>query len=235
MNENYTIEQASPEVQRKFIAGVYFKMFFALVITGVVAFFTEDIFIYLCQQGIITLENYKIFKWGPLILELVLVLALSFAINKISPVFAYFMFMLYSVCTGFSLSFIFQFYEITSVYKVFAVSAAMFLGMTIYGATTKSDLTSAGRYLMMALIGLIIMSVFNIFMKSSRLDWILCLVGVGIFIGLTAYDTQKIMRMSTHADGSKNFKKLEIIGALELYLDFINIFIKMLTLFGKRK
>ena len=111
----------------------------------------------------------------------------------------------------------------------------MFLGMTIYGATTKSDLTSAGRYLMMALIGLIIMSVFNIFMKSSRLDWILCLVGIGIFIGLTAYDTQKIMRMSTHADGSKNFKKLEIIGALELYLDFINIFIKMLTLFGKKK
>lgn len=86
MNENYTIEQASPEVQRKFIAGVYFKMFFALVITGVVAFFTEDIYIYLCQQGIITLENYKIFMWCPLILELVLVLALSFAINKINPV-----------------------------------------------------------------------------------------------------------------------------------------------------
>lgn len=235
MNEFNTLEQAGPDVQRKFIAGVYLKMVFALAITGVVAFFTEDIYMYLIEKGIMNLSNYKIFMYAPIVLELILVIVLSAAINKLSPFVAGVMFVLYSVTTGFSLSFIFQCYDITSVYKVFGVSAAMFLGMTIYGATTKSDLSSAGRYLMMALIGLIIMSLLNMFMKSSGLDWILCLVGVGIFVGLTAYDTQKIMRLAAYSDGSNNFRKYEIIGALELYLDFINIFIKMLALFGKRK
>ena len=111
----------------------------------------------------------------------------------------------------------------------------MFAGMSVYGAKTKSDLTSAGRYLFMGLIGIIVAGLVNMFLRSSALDWITSLVGVGLFIGITAYDTQRLSRISIHDDGSENFRKVSIIGALELYLDFINIFLKMLALFGKKR
>ena len=111
----------------------------------------------------------------------------------------------------------------------------MFAGMSIYGAKTKQNLMSAGRYLMMALIGLVIASVVNLLLKSSVLEWIISLVSVGIFTGLTAYDTQKMFKIARNSDDSDIFKKASVMGALELYLDFINIFIKLLRLFGRRK
>ena len=142
---------------------------------------------------------------------------------------------MYSVVNGLSFSVIFLVYELGSVFHIFLISALMFGAMSVYGAFTKSDLTSAGRYLMMALIGILVAGLVNMFLHSSMLGWLTSLLGVGIFIGLTAYDTQRLMRIGVKNDGSEKFQKMAVIGALELYLDFINIFIKMLALFGKRK
>jgi len=106
--------------------------------------------------------------------------------------------------------------------------------MSIYGTRTKNDLTSAGRYLMMAVFGLIIASIINMLFRSSGLDWLISIIAVVVFTGLTAYDTQKLIRIAQYNDGSENFQKVAIIGALQLYLDFINIFLHLLRLFGKR-
>lgn len=235
MNNINNLSQATPDAQRKFITGVYFKMCLALAVTAAVAYFTPFVYQDLISQGIINTQNVNFFVWTPMVLEIVLVLAISFAINKISPAVAYLLFVLYSIMTGISISSIFFWYSIDSIFRVFAITSLMFLGMTLYGIFTKSDLTSAGRYLMMGLIGIIIASVLNIFLKSSGLDWAISIIGVGIFVGLTAYDTQKIMNISVYSDGSANFKKYEILGALELYLDFINMFLRLLSLLGKRK
>jgi len=226
-----TLDQAKPEVQRKFMAGVYLRMTFALLITAAVAWYASG-----SDQIMEYLYKYKgAFYYSLIIVELVLVIALSAFIHKISSLAALFFFVLYSVVNGLSFSVIFLVYELGSVFHIFLISALMFGAMSVYGAFTKSDLTSAGRYLMMALLGLIIAGFVNLLLKSSMLDWITSIVGVGIFIGLTAYDTQRLMRIGVKNDGSEKFQKMAVIGALELYLDFINIFLKMLRLFGKRK
>ncbi|HZK19990.1 MAG TPA: Bax inhibitor-1/YccA family protein, partial [Treponemataceae bacterium] len=125
-------------------------------------------------------------------------------------------------------------YTESSIVRVFLISALLFGSMSFYGARTKSDLTSAGRYLIMALIGLIIASIVNILLKSSGLDWLISIIAVVIFTGLTAYDTQKLLRIAQYDDGSENFQKVAVLGALTLYLDFINIFLHLLRLFGNR-
>lgn len=226
-----TLDQAKPEVQRKFMAGVYLRMTFALLITAAVAWYASG-----SDQIMGILYKYKgAFYYSLIIVELVLVIALSAFIHKMSSFVALLFFILYSVVNGLSFSVIFLVYELGSVFHIFLISALMFGAMSVYGAFTKSDLTSAGRYLMMALIGLIIAGFVNLLLKSSMLDWITSIIGVGIFIGLTAYDTQRLMRIGVKNDGSEKFQKMAVIGALELYLDFINIFLKMLRLFGKRK
>lgn len=226
-----TLDQAKPEVQRKFMAGVYLRMTFALLITAAVAWYASS-----SDQIMGILYSHRgIPFYALIILELALVIILSAFIHKISSLAALFFFVLYSVVNGLSFSVIFLVYELGSVFHIFLISALMFGAMSVYGAFTKSDLTSAGRYLMMALIGLIIAGFVNLLLKSSKLDWITSIIGVGIFIGLTAYDTQRLMRIGVKNDGSEKFQKMAVIGALELYLDFINIFLKMLRLFGKRK
>lgn len=235
MSELITLDQAKPEVQRKFMAGVYFKMVFALALTALVAYFTAYEITTNDAVWNFYVKNVRAIIWTAFIAEFGIVLSISFAIRKISPAVAYILFFLYSAITGITLSSIFILFQIESIFKVFVVSALMFLGMSIYGAKTQSDLRSAGRYLTMALIGLVITGVFNLLFKSPLVDWIINLVGVGVFIGLTAYDTQKLMNIGMYSDGSDSFKKYEILGALELYLDFINIFLKMLSLFGKRR
>jgi len=226
-----TLEQAKPEVQRKFMAGVYFRMTIALFITAAVAWYASG-----SQQIMGFLYSHRGMPFYALIVvELVLVIALSAAIHKMSSFVALFFFILYSVLNGLSFSAIFILYELGSVFHIFLISALMFGAMSVYGAFTKSDLTSAGRYLMMALIGLIVAGLVNLLFRSPMLDWITSIVGVGIFIGLTAYDTQRLMRIGVKNDGSEKFQKMAVIGALELYLDFINIFLKMLRLFGKRR
>ena len=146
-------------------------------------------------------------------------------------------FIVYSIVNGLTLSSILFIYTHTSVVRIFAVTALMFGAMSVYGATTKSNLQSAGRYLMMAVIGLVIASLVNIFffLHSSSFDWLISFVAVGVFTGLTAYDSQKISQIARYAQDNEAYKKVAIIGALELYLDFINIFLALLRLFGKRR
>ena len=213
MKDLMTLEQAQPEVQRKFMAGVYLRMTFALLITAAVAWYASG-----SERIMGVLFSHKGLPFYALIItELVLVIALSALIHKINSLAALFFFVLYSVVNGLSFSVIFIVYEIGSVFHIFLISALMFGAMSVYGAFTKSDLTSAGL------------------LKSSMLDWLTSVIGVGIFIGLTAYDTQRLMKIGVKNDGSEKFQKMAVIGALELYLDFINIFLKMLRLFGKRK
>ncbi len=231
MKELITLNQAKPDVQRKFMAGVYLRMTIALLITAAVAWYTSQ-----SEQMLNFLFSNRGIPFYVLIgLELILVIVLSSAIHKLTPLAAMFFFLIYSIINGISFSTIFMLYTTISIFHMFIVSALMFGGMSIYGAFTKTDLTSAGRYLFMALIGLIIAGLVNILFRSSALDWITSLLGVGIFIGITAYDTQRLMKIGIRNDGSENFQKMSVIGALELYLDFINIFLKMLSLFGKRR
>lgn len=235
MNELIKISQTKPEVQRKFMAGVYLRMVFALAITAVTAYFVA--FQYSTNYSFASFynRNVKNIILICFIAELTIVFGISFGIRKIKSTTAMLLFILYSITTGLTFSSIFLLFEISSIFKIFVISALMFLGMSIYGAFTKSDLRSFGRYFTMALIGLLVASLLNFFFKSSSLDWLLSILGVGIFVGLTAYDTQKILAISVYDDGSEKFQKFAILGALELYLDFINIFLKMLRLFGKRK
>ncbi len=228
--QTVSLASASIETRQKFMAGVYGWMVAALAISGVAAFFTANS---------VTLLNL-IFgnQFGYLVLviaELGLVMYLVSQIRKLSVAQASFFFILYSVLNGVTLSSILLVYTGSSIAQVFLTTALMFGGMSLYGMKTKSDLMAAGRYLTMALIGLIIASVVNILLRSSGLDWIISIATVVIFTGLTAYDTQKLMKISVHADGSENFQKVAIIGALELYLDFINIFLALLRLFGNRR
>ena len=172
--------------------------------------------------------------FGLIIAELVLVFFLSARIRKISKTTAGIAFIGYSIINGLTLSSVLLVYAGTSVARVFVITALLFGVMTVYGMTTKSDLMSAGRYLFMGLVGIIIASLVNIFLRSSGLDWIISLVGVALFTGLTAYDTQKVIRASAGADDSEAYSKIAIIAALELYLDFVNLFLYLLRLFGKK-
>ncbi len=226
-----TLSQAKPDVQRKFMTGVYLRMMLALLISAGVAYFASHSYTILN----FLFSNQGIPFYVLIVGELVLVIVLSAAIHKLSSFVAMACFLLYAVMNGLSFCTIFMLYEVSSIYTMFLVSALMFAGMSIYGARTKSDLTSAGRYLFMGLIGIVVAGLVNMFLRSSAIDWITSLLGVGLFIGITAYDTQRLMRIAIHDDGSESFQKMSIIGALELYLDFINIFLKMLSLFGKRK
>lgn len=223
-------DEAYKNAASKFITRVYAWMGIALLISGITALFTA-----VSPAMISLIFGHRFVLTGLLIAELVLVFVLSAAIEKISPAKAFFFFILYSVVNGMSLSAIFMIYDVASICIIFFVSAAMFFGMTLYGRFTKQDLTSVGRYLVMAIIGLILASLINFLLKSSLLEWIVSLISIVVFIGLTAYDTQKIMRIADMSDDSDVFKKAAIIGALELYLDFINIFLSLLRLFGRKR
>ena len=174
------------------------------------------------------------------ILELVLVWTLSAKIRKLKLGTVVTVFILYSVINGLTLSSIFLRFSLSSITYCFIATALMFAVMSIYGMKTKSSLNKAGKYLMMALIGLIAVSLLNLLISFITrtplvwLDWLLSFATVIIFTGLTAYDSQRILRASEHSDGNEDYKKLSIYGALELYLDFINIFLSLLRLFGRR-
>ncbi|MCR4713764.1 MAG: Bax inhibitor-1/YccA family protein [Treponemataceae bacterium] len=224
-----TLNQAQPEVQRKFMTGVYLRMFIALIITTVSAYVTVS------SQVLLNAIYGSWLIYGLIIGELVLVVTISAAIRKLSPLVAMLLFVLYSVVNGMTLSSVFLLYSVRSITRVFLATAVMFLAMSVYAIFSKSDLSKYSRYLGMGLIGILAVSVLNLIFKSSLIEWGVSILGVGIFAGLTAYDTQKFMKISIHDDGSENFQKLAIFAALELYLDFINIFIRLLRLFGKRK
>lgn len=225
-----TINNAEQLVQRKFLTKVYSWMSLALLLSGITAFIVAN------SPFLINLVfgnkiGFPLLAIG----EIVLVWWLSASIRKISTMTASIAFLAYSVINGATLASIFYVFSLDSIIVVFLVSALMFIGMSLYGVFSKSDIMSFGRYFSMAIIGLIVASVINIFLKSSGFNWVISIVTVVIFTGLTAYDTRKMILVSQQADGSDMFQKASIIGALELYLDFINIFLALLRIFGKSR
>ncbi len=163
-------------------------------------------------------------------------MAISSAINRLSLTTATLLFVLYSVINGATLSFIFVLYTMSSIASVFFITAGTFAVMALIGYTTKTDLSSMGKILFMALIGLIIATIVNIFLKSSLMETVVSYIGVLIFVGLTAYDSQKIKQMLMMApDAGEAAQKLALLGALSLYLDFVNLFIYLLRIFGRRE
>lgn len=229
VNREQQLEAAAafPVLMRK----VYLWMTFALVITAFTAYYVAT------NETILTaIVNNQVLFWGLIIAELVLVFSVTAAINKLSLTTATLLFVLYSVINGATLSFLLMIYTASSVVSVFFITAGTFAAMAAYGYFTKTDLSSWGKYLIMALIGLIIASVVNIFTQSSGLQLILNYAGVLIFVGLTAYDTQKIKVMLLQAtDAGEGAQKIALMGALSLYLDFINLFIHLLRILGDRR
>ena len=228
--DNISLQQANEKISQRFITAVYGWMVAALAISGIAAFavFNSETLLYFIFGNRFT-------SLGLIIAEFALVIILSAGIRRMSFPAAAASFVIYSIVNGLTLSAVLFVYTSTSVVRIFVITALMFGAMSVYGATTKSSLQSAGKYLMMAVIGLVIASLVNIFMRSSSLDWLISFVTVGVFTGLTAYDTQKITQAARYAQDNEDFKKVAIIGALELYLDFVNIFLALLRLFGKRR
>lgn len=224
----WDVSAAFPVLMRK----VYVWMTLALVITGFTAFGVAN------SPGILqAIYTNQILFWGLIIAEFALVIGVSAAINKISLTTATLMFVLYSVINGALLSYIFLAYTSSSIATVFFITAGTFAAMALIGYTTKTDLSSMGKYLLMALIGMIIATLVNVFfVKSTGFELVLSYVGVLVFVGLTAYDSQKIKQMLLQApDAGEGAQKVALLGALSLYLDFINLFIYLLRIFGKRE
>ncbi|KKB78874.1 membrane protein [Devosia soli] len=239
---------AIDEGLRSYMLRVYNYMGLGLVITGLVAWFaaaaavTND-----PANAVGQLENGAyVTQWGALLYgsplawvimlaPLAFVLVLSFGINKLSTAAAQGVFWAFAAVMGLSLSSIFMVYTDASIAKVFFITAATFGAMSLYGYTTKRDLTGMGNFLMMGLIGLVIASIVNIFFYNGMLEFIISIVGVLIFTGLTAYDTQKIKESYSESYGADVLTKNAVMGALSLYLDFINLFMMLLRLFGNRE
>ena len=227
VDEQLSMSSAFPVLMRK----VYVWMTLALVITGFTAYGVAT------SPGVLQfIFGNQILFWGMIIAELALVIGVSAAINRLSLTTATLMFILYSVINGALFSSIFLIYTASSIATVFFITAGTFGVMALIGYTTKTDLTSIGKYLFMALIGLIIATLVNMFIKSEGFTYILSYIGVLIFVGLTAYDSQKIKQMLLQApDAGEGAQKLALLGALTLYLDFINLFIYLLRIFGRRE
>ncbi|WP_297150307.1 Bax inhibitor-1/YccA family protein [uncultured Prevotella sp.] len=226
-NKDYAMSTAFPALMRK----VFVWMTLALAITGLTAYGVAT------SPTILSLIfSSKVTFFGLIIAEFALVFAISGAINRLSLSTATLLFILYSVVNGATLSTIFFAFSVATIGKVFFITAGTFGAMALVGYTTKTDLTSMGKLLFMALLGIIIASVVNMFVGSSGLDLILSYVGVLVFVGLTAYDTQKIKQMCQSApDAGESTQKLALIGALSLYLDFINLFLYLLRIFGNNR
>jgi len=222
--------EAISETQRFFVK-VYGWMSLALIVTGFVSIWTAS---HVDVISIITESKWLFF--GLLILEFALVAYLVGWIMQMTPQKATLVFILYSILNGFTLSVLFIVYTTDSIASTFFITAGTFAIMSIYGYFTKADLTTLGNLLIMGLIGLICASAVNLFYQNEALYWITTFAGILIFTGLIAYDTQKIKQLNIIGnEGTDDDKKEAIIGALTLYLDFINLFLKLLRLFGRRK
>ena len=231
-NGNPRVEEHSPVALGACMVKVYWWMTFALAVSGLCAWIVGT------SPGLtqVLIRNPGVF-FILLLAEIGLVLGIGAAINKLSAATASALFILYSALNGITLSVVFLAYTMTSVAQVFGITAATFAVTATVGTATRRDLTGIGNLLFMALIGLIIASIVNIFWANSTLYWIVTYAGVLIFVGLTAYDAQKIKIMYLNgSDGSpETNRKLAVIGALTLYLDFVNLFLYLLRLFGRRR
>ena len=226
---------------RAYMLKVYNYMATGIFLTGIVALLTFKFSVQEITSAGIILEplGQAIYnsglKWVVMLAPLGVVFYMSFGINKMSAAKAQTTFWVFAALMGLSLSSLLLYYTGISVTRVFFICSATFGAMSIYGYTTKRDLTKLGSFLMMGLIGIIIASLVNIFLQSPKMYWIISFLGVFIFIGLTAYDTQKIKNMYSASDTGELMGKKAVMGALTLYLDFINLFIMLLRLFGQRR
>lgn len=231
MNTQQLTAEQVKSIQATFINKVYGWMALALAITGFVALRVAS-----SESLVNTIASNQILFFGIIIAELGLVIWLSSAIESMNAIRAITLFLLYSALNGLTFSVLFLIYTAASIASTFFVTAGTFGVMSAYGYFTKTDLSSWGNILFMGLIGIIIASIVNIFWHSEILYWAVTYIGVLVFVGLTAYDTQKIKRMSLEMDvESEEGSKGAIMGALALYLDFINMFIFMLRIFGDRR
>ena len=224
----------SKDLTKSFVSNVFSLMFTALIISGLSAvWFATD-----GMKSIIidpVSKSLTTFGWIATLAPLGLVFLMGARFQKLSAKTLLGIFLVYSTLTGISLSTIFSIYTTSSIASTFFISAVTFGVMAITGYTTKTDLTKMGSFLYMALVGVIIASLINWFMQSSLLHYIISVVGVLIFTGLTAYDVQKIKNIGSQVNqGSETAQKLMIMGALTLYLDFINLFLMLLRLLGNR-
>ncbi len=216
---------------------VYNYMAGGLVLTGLVAYFAfAQAF---DAAGNLTAFGEAIYvsplKWVVMLAPLAFILVLSFGLTKLSVATTQILFWVFAAVMGLSLSSIFAVYTGGSIAKVFFITAGTFGAMSLYGYTTKTDLTKFGSFLIMGLIGIIIASIVNIFLASSALSFGISIVGVLVFVGLTAWDTQKIKESYNEGFGADVLAKGAIMGALSLYLDFINLFLMLLRLFGNQR
>ncbi|PPR43557.1 MAG: Inner membrane protein YbhL [Alphaproteobacteria bacterium MarineAlpha5_Bin11] len=227
---------------RQYMIKVYNYMTSGLLLTGIVAYFFGKASVVSDSYGQLigltplgsTLFNSPL-KWIIMLAPLGFVFYLSARMHKMSLTKAQTTFWIYSAIMGLSLSWIFIVFTQVSIIRVFFISSATFAAMSIYGYTTKKDLTKLGGFLFMGLIGIIIASLVNIFIGSSALQFAISVIGVLVFVGLTAYDTQTIKNMYYAGDSNDISGKKALMGALRLYLDFINLFILLLQLFGQRR
>ena len=227
---------------RAYMLKVYNYMASGILITGFISLLLFKLSVVTTADGSIAgltglgnvLYNSAL-MWVVMLAPLGVVFYMSFGIKNMSATKAQTTFWVFAALMGASLSSIFLVYTGASITRVFFITAGTFGAMSIYGYTTKRDLTKLGSFLMMGLIGIIIASIVNIFMKSTMMYFVISILGVLIFVGLTAYDTQKIKNMYLVSDSGEVMGKKAVMGALTLYLDFINLFIMLLRLFGQRR
>jgi uncharacterized protein len=225
---------------RAYMIRVYNYMASGVALTGVVAWLTFSAAVVETSAGLqLTTFGQAIFQspllWVLVLAPLALVFVLSFGINRLQPTTALMLFFVYAGLLGLSLASIFLVYTHASITRVFFISAATFGALSLYGYTTQRDLTGIGSFMFMGLIGIIIASLVNIFLKSTGLDWAISIIGVVVFAGLTAYDTQRIKEMYSVMDDGTVAGRKAVMGALSLYLDFINLFLMLLRLMGDRR
>lgn len=238
-NENYNQRTMNPAMERSFVSNVFLWMFAALGITAATAFLfgtNESLMSMLMQITPQGGAKVSVLGWIVTFAPFIIVLVMSARVNKMSVQQTVLWYVVYSILMGMSLSFIFWAYTSASIFKTFVISAGMFGVMAVVGYTTNTDLTKFGSFLFMALIGIIIATLVNFFMHSARLDYIISIVGVLIFTGLTAYDVQKIKQIGNAGinDGDV-MAKITVHAALSLYLDFLNLFLYLLRFFGSSR
>lgn len=238
-NQSYYIgqEAQSKSIARTFMAQVFAWMTLAMAVTAITAWwFASDPSLI---GSLINTETGGLsgLGWVVTLAPIGFVLLMSFGFQKLSPMVLTLLFLTFSVLMGMSLSFILLAYTTASVFKTFIVTAGMFGIMAVTGYTTKTDLTKFGSIMMMGLIGMMLAMLVNFFLKSATMDYIISIIGVLVFTGLTAYDVQRLKNIGSGAGayGEENARKLSIMGALTLYLDFINLFLFLLRFLGDRK
>jgi FtsH-binding integral membrane protein len=234
MSQNLTHSQTypAPRVEtRPLLRNVYLLMTLGLLVTAAMSYITVN------AEPLRDLLRYPLVVWGVFIVQLILVGALSVAIFRLSTGAAAAIFLVYAASVGFTLSGMVLYYDLGTLTTAFVATAALFAAMSIVGLTTSVDLTKMGAYLFIGLIGLLFAMLLNIFLRSSTFDLVISLVGVVLFTALTAYDTQKIAQMASNpeiqADGSGLMGKLSVLGALKLYLDFLNLFLFLVRILGR--